>query len=140
MSVVQSRRKQAKPRSVKVEEGVYSVPSAEDSSEKMVVSVSAGDLVLFESDQDENNSNASLRGASVCLRGPSGTIEAPIGPLSSIGGAGCLTSAPSVKCDSCGLLCDNLDDFIEHQNTECRNERRDCCRARKAARSCRPCR
>ncbi|XP_022658917.1 zinc finger protein 423-like isoform X4 [Varroa destructor] len=84
MSVVQSRRKQAKPRSVK-------------------------------------DSNASLRGASVCLRGPSGTIEAPIGPLSSIGGAGCLTSAPSVKCDSCGLLCDNLDDFIEHQNTECRN-------------------
>lgn len=29
--------------------------STEDSSEKMVVSVSAGDLILFESDQDENS-------------------------------------------------------------------------------------
>lgn len=52
---------------VAVEEGVYSVPSAEDSSEKMVVSVSAGDLVLFESDQDENSEYYMLKFSLILL-------------------------------------------------------------------------
>lgn len=45
---------------ITVEEGDHSAASTEDSSEKMVVSVSAGDLILFESDQDENSEYSTL--------------------------------------------------------------------------------
>ena len=57
-----------------------------------------------------SDSNLSMRDPQVRLR----PLDVDLGGMS-------VLKANSVKCDSCGLLCHNLDDFIEHRNTECRN-------------------
>lgn len=56
------------------------------------------------------DSNLSMRDPQARLR----PIDVDLGAMS-------VLKSNSVKCDSCGLLCHNLDDFIEHRNTECRN-------------------